>query len=262
MLSAIINFIKDRQSLPVIAVFVFCFILMLLPTAFRLSISSFFISVVYLPFTMFDDFLTDVARAKINNIELNQRLIQYSIQASSYVEDHYENNRLRRMLDFDLRIPYRLVPAKVIGLKPTPHSRSIEINAGLAKGINVNMPVVTADGIVGKTITVSKKTSIVQLLTDHNCKVSVIDQKTRAMGIARWQGGKLLEMGDVPIESKVAVGDTVISSGLGGIFPSGLMVGVVIFSQNREGNLFKDVLVKPAVDFNSLEEVFVVIYGQ
>lgn len=246
----------------VIVVFCICLLLILLPTTFRLSFSSFFVSTVYFPLTMLDDFLTDVARAKKNNIELNQKLIQYSIQASQYVEDHYENNRLRRMLDFDLQIPYRLVPAKVIGLKPTPQSKSIEINAGLAKGINVNMPVVTADGIVGKTITVSQKTSIVQLLTDHNCKVSVIDQKTRAMGIIRWQGGKLLEMGDVPIESQIAIGDTVISSGLGGIYPSGLMVGIVVFTQNREGKLFEDVLVKPSVDFSSLEEVFVVIYGK
>lgn len=245
-----------------IVVFCICVVLILLPPTFKLSISSFFIATVYYPFTKLDDFLTDVARAKRNNVELNQKLIQLSMQTSRYIEDHYENSRLRRMLDFDLQIPYRLVPAKVVGLKPIPQSKSIEINAGLAKGVNVNMPVVTADGIVGKTITVSRNTSIVQLLTDHNCRVSVIDQNTRAMGIVRWQGGRLLEMGDVPIKSQLAVGDTVISSGLGGIYPPGLMVGTVVFIQNKEGKLFKDVLVKPSVDFSSLEEVFVVIYGQ
>lgn len=248
--------------MPAIIVFCICIILLLLPTTFRLTASSFFIATVYYPFIKLDNFLTDVVRAKRNSIELNQKLIQLSMQTSQYVEDHYENSRLRRMLDFDLQIPYRLVPAKVVGLKPTPHSKSVEINAGLTKGVNINMPVVTADGVVGKTITVSRNISIVQMLTDHNCRVSVIDQKTRAMGIVRWQGGRLLEMGDVPINSQLTVGDTVISSGLGGIYPPGLMVGTVVFIQNKEGKLFKDVLVKPSVDFSSLEEVFVVIYDQ
>jgi len=100
------------------------------------------------------------------------------------------------------------------------------------------------------------------LLIDHNCKVSVIDQNSRAMGIIRWQGGKFLKIGDVPIESQVAIGDTIISSGLGKIFPPGLIVGTVIFSENVEGTMFKDVDVKPSVDFGSLEEVFVVIYDE
>ena len=82
------------------------------------------------------------------------------------------------------------------------------------------------------------------------------------MGIVRWQGGKFLKVGDVPIESQAAIGDTIISSGLGGIFPPGLIVGTIVFSENIEGTMFKNIDVKPSVDFGSLEEVFVVIYGE
>jgi rod shape-determining protein MreC len=166
------------------------------------------------------------------------------------------------MLGFDLQIPYKLVPAEVIGLKPGLTSRSIVVNAGQDKGAQINMPVVTADGIVGKIIDVALKTSVVQLIIDHNCKVSVIDQNTRAMGIIRWQGGKFLEMGDVPVENDVAVGDTIISSGLGGIFPPSLLVGTVVYSLDSEGRLFKDIKIQPSVDFGTLEEVFIVVYGE
>jgi len=262
MLSSITNFMKYRQLMPVLVIFCVCVVLIILPLWLKLMISEFCVSRLYYPFTKLDNFLTDVAVAKNNNIELNQRIIQLSITNAQFTEDHYENTRLRRMLDFDLQLPYRLVPAEVIGIRPGLMAKSIIINAGGKKGVNYNMPVVTADGIVGKTIDITDNSAIVQLLVDYNCKVSAIDQNTRAMGIIRWQGGKFFEMGDVPIESQAVVGDTIVSSGLGGIFPPGLMVGTVVYSQNREATLFKDVTVRPSVDFGSLEEVFVVIYGE
>jgi len=248
--------------LTILVAFFISVILIVFPASFKIAASRLFINTVYYPFVQIDTFLTDVAHAKKNNIRMNQRLIQISMQAAQFTEDHYENVRLRRMLNFDLQIPYRLIPAEVIGLKPGLMVKSIEINAGREKGINVNMPVVTADGIIGKTIAVTNNTAVVQLLIDHNCKVSVIDQNSRAMGIVRWQGGKFLKIGDVPIESQVEIGDTVVSSGLGGIFPPGLIVGTVVFRENIEGTMFKDIDVKPSVDFGSLEEVFVVIYGE
>jgi rod shape-determining protein MreC len=248
--------------LPVIMVFCLCIALIMIPQNIKVSISGFITRVIYYPLNRLNDFLSDIATASRQNVELNQRLAYYSLKSAQYVEDHYENIRLKRMLGFDLQLPYKLIPAEVIGLKPGLMSKSIIINAGADKGINQNMPVVTADGIVGKTIEVVANTAVVQLLIDHNCKVSVIDQNTRAMGIIRWQGGKYLELGDVPVESEVAVGDTIISSGLGGIFPPSLLVGTVVYAQDKEGMLFKDIKIKPSVNFGSLEEVFIAIYGE
>jgi rod shape-determining protein MreC len=262
MLSSAISYIKNRQLLPILVAFCASIIILVLPSTFKIAASRFFINTVYYPFAQLDIFLTDISQAKRKNIALNQRLIQVSIQAAQVTEDHYENTRLRQMLSFDLQIPYSLVPAEVIGLNSGPLIRSIMINAGTAKSIDVNMPVVIADGIVGKTVSLTNNTAVVQLLFDHNCKVSAVDQSTRAMGIVRWQGGKLLEMGDVPVESQIVVGDTVVSSGLGGIFPPGLIVGTVVYTKNLEGTLFKHVMIRPTVDFGSLEEVFVVIYGE
>jgi rod shape-determining protein MreC len=262
MISFFTRLIKDRQMLPVIMIFCVCILLLILPQGVKVIGGGFINRILYYPFNQLDNFLTDVTSATGMNVELNQRLADCSIRSAQFIEDHYENIRLRRMLGFDLQIPYKLVPAEVIGLKPGLTSRSIVVNAGQDKGAQINMPVVTADGIVGKIIDVALKTSVVQLIIDHNCKVSVIDQNTRAMGIIRWQGGKFLEMGDVPVENDVAVGDTIISSGLGGIFPPSLLVGTVVYSLDSEGRLFKDIKIQPSVDFGTLEEVFIVVYGE
>jgi rod shape-determining protein MreC len=262
MIGFISHFLRNTNLLLLVGAFVVSVALILLPLDIKTSISGVFNEAVYFPFTEFNQFLIDVTTAKKQNIELNSKLAALSIETARYTEDHYENARLRRMLEFDIQMPYRLVPAKVAGVGSNSQAKSIIISAGANKGIKPNNPVVTADGIVGKTIAVTQTTAMVQLLTDHNCRVSAIDQNTRTVGIIRWRGGKLLEMGEVPVESQLAVGDTIVSSGMGGIFPPGVRVGVVVYAKNRSGSLFKDILVKPAVQFWSLEEVFVVLYGQ
>jgi rod shape-determining protein MreC len=236
--------------------------LVLLPIDVKTSLSTTIINIFYFPLTAFDQFLSDVAKSKKQNIELNKKLAELSVRVAGFSEEHAENIRLRRMLEFDIQMPYRLVPVKVTGFGTNPNAKSVIVNAGINRGIRANNPVVTADGIVGKTIAVNQTSSLVQLLTDHNCRISAIDQNTRTQGIIRWRGGKLLEMREVPVESQLAVGDTIISSGFGGIFPPGLRVGIVVYAKNQTGSLFKDILVKPAVQFWSLEEVFVILYGQ
>jgi rod shape-determining protein MreC len=262
MFGFILNLIRNRNFLLITGVFLLSVIFIILPIDIKTSLSASVINSIYFPLTAFDRFLSDVASAKKQNIALNQKLAELSVQVASLTEERAENSRLKRMLEFNIQMPYKLVPAKVIGIGTNPSAKSILINVGANRGIRINNPVVTADGVVGKTIAVTQTTSTVQLLTDYNCRVSAIDQNTRTQGIIRWRGGKLLQMGEVPVESQLAVGDTIISSGFGGIFPPGIRVGIVVYAKNQTGSLFKDILVKPAVQFWSLEEVFVILYGQ
>lgn len=262
MFGFILNLIRNRNFLLIAGVFLISIAFIILPIDFKTSLSATVINTVYFPLTAFDRFLNDVTTAKQQNIILNQKLADLSVQVAGYSEERAENSRLRRMLEFNIQMPYKLVPAKVIGVGTNPSAKSIIINVGANRGIRINNPVVTADGIVGKTIAVTQTSSAVQLLTDHNCRVSATDQNTRTQGVVRWRGGKLLQLGEVPVESQLAVGDTIISSGLGGVFPSGIRVGIVVYAKNQTGSLFKDILVKPAVQFWSLEEVFVILYGQ
>ena len=161
MIASAINYLKKRQLLPVLTAFTASIILIILPASWKISLSQLFIQTVYSPLTHVDKFLTDVVNVKKNNTEMSKHLIRVSVQAAQYTEDHFENIRLRRMLNFDLQIPYRLVPAEVIGISPGSIMKSFEINTGTENGVNSDMPVMTADGIVGKIIELTKYTAIV-----------------------------------------------------------------------------------------------------
>lgn len=262
MLRFISNLFKNVNLIYFLGVCIISIILIILPLQVKTAIGGLISGYFYYPLVELDRFLLDLSATKKINVELNRKLADQSLILADCIEKQHENSRLRRMLEFDVQTKYRLVPAKVINSISLPDSKALIIGAGADKGIKVNNPVVTADGIVGKTIAVTASNSTVQLLTDHNCRISAVDQSTRTHGIIRWKGGKLLEMGDVPIEGQLAVGDTIVSSGLGGIFPPGLMIGTVAYAKNRSGSLFKDVLVRPAVKFWTVEEVFVILYGK
>jgi rod shape-determining protein MreC len=121
------------------------------------------------------------------------------------------------------------------------------------------MPVISPSGIIGKTVAVDDKASTVQLLKDPSCKVAARVQRSRASGIVSYLGGPYLSLTNVPADQQVSVGDTVITSGLGGIFPRGLFIGTVTESRRKEGELFLEILVVPGAEFSILEEVFVVV---
>ena len=97
----------------------------------------------------------------------------------------------------------------------------------------------------------------VELLTSPNCRAAARDANTRVLGIVRWTGGKRLLLDNVSISDTVAVGDTVITSGLGGVFPEGLPVGIIVSVVTGESPFFKSIILDPFVDFGALEELIV-----
>jgi rod shape-determining protein MreC len=113
--------------------------------------------------------------------------------------------------------------------------------------------------LVGKVVDVFEKSSLVQLLMDRNCPVSAMIQRTRVSGILNYHGGNTFRLENVPWRMDVRQGDQIISSGMGDLFPKGLHLGRVIGVRSNERSLFKEISVEPSVDFNSLEEVFVII---
>lgn len=172
-------------------------------------------------------------------------------------ETKLENERLRKLLGFKRRKKFELIPAEVIGVDPSRIVNSILIDIGGDSGIEVNMPVVTSEGLVGKVIDVFPKTTLVQLLLDRNCRVSAIVQRSRVLGIVEWERGSICRLKNVLDRSDVKVGDVVVSSGMGGVFPKGIKIGVVSEVAQQKGTPFKEVKVVPSVDFTRLEEVFV-----
>ncbi|MDR2337185.1 MAG: rod shape-determining protein MreC [Deltaproteobacteria bacterium] len=177
---------------------------------------------------------------------------------ASLIEVEYENQRLRKLLNFGQSYPYKLIGATVIGRNSSNWVRSLTINRGKQDGMKVGSPVVDGKAVVGQIIAVSKKTSTVLLLTDNISGIDALIQSSRTPGIIKGTGTAMLEMNYVLKGSGVVVGDKVISSGLDGIYPKGKLIGTVTKAEDTVG-LVKKIEVKPSMDLFKLEEVLVLV---
>jgi len=178
-----------------------------------------------------------------------------------------ENQRLQQLLHFTGRASLRTVGARVIGRDASNWWKTVQLDRGSDDGVRTNCPVLNADGLVGKVIAVNRGDSRVLLLLDPNCKISALLQKTRETGVVvgsavAFSRAPRCLMTFVDRNAKIAAGQAVITSGLGSVFPKGILVGTVTDARlNKQTGMYQDVDVKPAVDFTRLEEV-VVILGQ
>jgi rod shape-determining protein MreC len=243
---------------PLMTVLVLSAFMVVLPLRTRTTISRIGTGSVLLPFLALDRYLQKLDVTFERNRDLNRKLDSLAVMTASLIEYRYENERLRRMLGFNLNLPFNLVPAEIRSVSLSSQIKSIVIDAGSERGIAVNMPVISPSGVVGKTIAVEAKASTVQLLTDPACKIAARVRESRASGIVSHTGGRYLSMTNVPADQRVQVGDSVVSSGLGGIFPQGLFIGTVVKSERKEGELFLEIQIDPGADFSILEEVFVI----
>ena len=147
----------------------------------------------------------------------------------------------------------------VVGQEPNPYLRYITINVGQADGVAVGMPVVTGGAVlVGRVAETGLHTSKVQLITDPGSNVAAILQQSRATGLVVGQPDGSLRMLYIPQEDTVQVGDVVLTSGLGGAFPRGLVLGQVAQVVKQDFALFQEAIIHPAVDYRRVELTLVV----
>lgn len=173
-----------------------------------------------------------------------------------------ENNRLRRALHYRERAAFQLVPARVIARDASSWWNTVKIDRGFADHIESDMPVVTEDGLVGKTTTVARHAATVLLISDENCKVACGIEGSLEQGIV---SGERTSSGSMPIISmrflsktaNLQAGQKVFTSGVGGVYPSGIFVGGVKEFRVRELDGYATIV--PAVDLTTIEDVFVVL---
>lgn len=169
-----------------------------------------------------------------------------------------ENERLRRLLGFVEEAPWQTVAARVIAEDASSWFRTIEIDRGSEDGMSEGLPVVTAAGLVGRVVRTTAHASRVLLITDASSAVAVLVQDQRIRGVCRGQGNALA-LDFALLQDEIQVGDGVITSGLGGVFPKGVVVGYVREVQREQYGLFQTVEVEPAVNFSDLEEVLILV---
>lgn len=174
-------------------------------------------------------------------------------------EAEAEAKRLRDLLSLSEKLPVETVTARVLVRPATPWAQTCTIGAGSADGVKVGSAVVSGRGLVGMVFTMQPRTSQVLLLRDPTSSVASLVQRTRAPGICSGDGGEMLRMMYIPLASDVRKGDSVLSSGDGGVFPKGIIVGTVESVTTQSHEHFKTALIRPAVEPRSLEEVLVVV---
>lgn len=198
------------------------------------------------------------------NEQLKQRLSEVEGQLHVAQQQAAENERLKGLLDLRDKRTYETVPARVIARDPSVWFNTITINRGSSSGVVVNMPVVSATGIVGRVVTVSPWASQVMLVTDEKAGAgAVVGQlgESGALGSVRGRPDLgLIEMRYVSGLEKVAMGDYVMTTGQDGIYPPGLNVGDVVDVKNGTATQPHQILIRPGSRLDRLEEVAVLLY--
>ena len=210
-----------------------------------------------------------LVHAKSENARLRRQLDLYSQQVIQNQNALQENADLKRQLNYvgSPAFPsgYDYVAAAVVSRPPSEFQQQVGIAAGSSSGIRVNDPVVNADGLVGLVTQVASDTAEVTLLTDPNLKVSALDYKTKATGIAgHGQGRGTLILDRVQKSLQVNRGDWIVtqgwkSQGLTSLYPKGIPIGVVTGASQNDVDLYWQIQLRPRVDFGSLPSVLVLV---
>lgn len=168
--------------------------------------------------------------------------------------------RLSSVLELAERLPGDPIVAEVVGLDASAWFRTITVNRGTTRGVQLNAPVIAAGGLVGRVISVGPEVAQVQLVTDRDCSVGVLLARTRTRGVVAGSGEQAsptgLTLNYVSNLEDVVEGDVIVTSGMDGIYPKGIAIGRVASVRNGP-RLFKLVTVEPAAHIDRLEEVFI-----
>ena len=175
-----------------------------------------------------------------------------------YLEAYLQYQRLQRLLNFREQTPLDVIAAAVVGRNANSWTEIIYINRGTRDKVAKGLPVVTHEGLVGQVIHAAPALSQVMLLTDFRSGVDALVQRTRASGVVAGRGRHLAELKFLPVGADLQPGDRLISSGMGGVFPKGLIIGEVK-DIHRNGRQTQQVEIQPSVDFSHLEEVLVLV---
>lgn len=268
---------KNRRSWVLIFVFlsVFCIIFFAAQGRFQTPVLAKTVSTIAAPFEKAVSWvgsqlnyvtsnLWEIATVHEQNKMLRNEVDQLRIQNLQASEYAAENARLRALLGYkQAAMHFDLVAARVIGREADSWSHMIVIDRGTSDGVQENMAVVTEKGLVGHVVEAGVNYAKVQLILDPRSSVGTLVQRaeSRVVGIVEGDPANptMPRMVNVPKNADIQEGDIIVTSGFGGMYPKGLVVGIVSSLENDEAGLLKIALLEPAVDFQKLEDVAVIV---
>lgn len=192
------------------------------------------------------------------NRRLQAELSSLRAEQGRRVELQARLQRLERLLGFKAQVPLEVMPAEVVGKDPGSWSKTVVINRGQGDGLRRGMAVVTEEGVVGQIIQVTPKYAKVLLITDARSAVDAVVQRTRSGGVVTGRSTDTCLLKYLPLGEELRVGDRIVSSGVGGIFPKGFPIGTIKRIGRDSRNLFQEGEVVPQVNFSRLAEVLII----
>lgn len=192
------------------------------------------------------------------NAKLSDTVNQLQAQVAQLSEDKKENNRLKALLGFTTAHNFNYVSASVIGYDPSNIRGNLTIDKGTNDKLANGMAVISDGFLIGRIDSCGPKTCRIKLVTDPESAIPVVLQNSNTSGIANGEIGYGLSMQKIPQGETINKGDVVISSGLGGDIPKGLIIGTVERVQKQENALFVSADIRPSADLSSLSRIIVI----
>ncbi len=204
--------------------------------------------------------LSSMSKLREENARLREQVENLTRETVRVPELERENQELSAQLNLKHSEPtYQWISAKVIYYDPSNLVQSITIDRGSKDGVREGMTVITPAALVGRVVRTSPATSRVMLITDASSSVTAMIQSSRTKGVVNGQRRELLLMKYIPQSETLRTGDRVITSGVGGIFPEGILIGQVTNISQKDTDMFQEAQIEPAVNFDTLETVLVII---
>jgi len=192
------------------------------------------------------------------NERLKKRIADLQRENDQMREMVLSHERLRKLLQFRETLSSTLVAAEVVGRDPSSWFKSVTINKGEKDGVRKGMAVISPEGVIGQILKTAPSHSVVLLVTDYNSAIDSIIQRTRAKAIVEGGGENRCQLKYLLRAEDVVAGDRVVTSGLGGNFPKGLMIGEIRKVDKKGHGIFQYAELVPSVDFTRLEEVLII----
>jgi len=254
------NFFQKHREKAILGLLVLLSLtLLLLPESVQFGFARGTLNALLMPVARGTDFVDNYVSMTDENRRLRRLVASLVYERDRLLQYRDERQRLRRLAAFKEEQFYEFVPAEVVGRNLDRFQTVLVVDKGREDGLNERMPVLSYQGYVGRLVRVYPASSWVQLICSRNNPVSCIDKRSRVVGILEWRERDRFDLTSVSAVEDVQVGDTLLTSGFGGVVPKGFPVAVVTKVATARDGLSLRVEARSEVKFRSLEEVFVMI---
>lgn len=247
---------RDKTTLAILVVL--SLILLSLPQRPKVRFAQVVLNAAFLPFERVAFFAEELGRLRTENRRFKRMVASLLLERERLTQYRAERERYRRLAQFREEQFLELVSCEVIGRNLDRFQTILVIDRGSADSLRTRMPVLSYKGYVGRVVEVFDNSAWVQLIASQNSPVSCLDKRSRVVGILEWRDHSYFDLSHVSVVEDVQVGDTLITSGYGGVAPKGFPIAVVTRVAPSMDGLSLHVEAKSDIDFRLLEEVFVV----